>query len=137
MSFLFDLDEKSEAVVSFISRVRDELLRAYRSEKAEKNTSLQNIADKVDGDKSAIHRQLNGEGNLTLRTVAELSWAFDREPFFELRHREVRAEKIRSDYEVTRPRMAKRHEVMLFSYSKKVADAAPAKNVSVPTIMAA
>ncbi|MFF8802272.1 MULTISPECIES: hypothetical protein [Bacteria] len=137
MSFLFDLDEKSEAVVSFISRVRDELLRAYRSEKLEKKISLQVIADKIDGDKSTIHRQLNGEGNLTLRTVAELSWAFDKEPFFELRHREVAAEHIRSDYEVVRPRMASSSEIMLFSQNGAVISTSSSKNVSKMTVVAA
>ena len=107
MSFLFDLDEKSEAAAAFITKVRDELVRAFVMQKSESGATLQSVAEKIGGDRSAVHRLLNGEGNLTLRKVAELSWAFGKEPFFEIRSHEVSSADIRSDYSIVRPKMAK------------------------------
>lgn len=107
MSFLFDLDEKSEAAAKFITKVRDELVHAFLIQKLESGATLQSVAEKIGGDRSAIHRLLNGEGNLTLRKVAELSWALGKEPFFEVRSHEVSSADIRSDYSIVRPKMAK------------------------------
>lgn len=88
MSFLFEIDERSEKVARFIGRVRKELVRALVDAKRHYRVSQNDIAAKLDVNASVLSRQLSGEGNLTLKTVADLAWALDKEPFFELREPE-------------------------------------------------
>lgn len=87
MSFLFDIGGRKRKAASFITKVRNELLQALVEEKAARPFSQQQLAQKLGVNRSVINRQLNGEANLTLRTVADLAWALDREISFELKKR--------------------------------------------------
>jgi hypothetical protein len=84
-SYRVDIGSRSRRVGRFIARVRSELLRAVDEERRTAHASQQAIAQRLEQDRSAINRQLSGEANLTLRSVAELSWALGREIKFELR----------------------------------------------------
>lgn len=84
-SFRFDIGPRRRKVARFIGQVRNELVRALVEEKEENKFSQNQLAKKLDVDRSVINRQLNGEANLTLRSVAELAWALDRDIVFELR----------------------------------------------------
>lgn len=84
-SFQFEIDEQSECATRFISRVRGELVDALLAEKAERGLTQNDIAERLNVSPSMISRQLSGEANLTLRSVAELAWALGYdEPYFKL-----------------------------------------------------
>ncbi len=82
--FRFDIDARSRTAGRFIGRVRRELLRAVTEEKGEGLTQ-QELAQRLESDRSNINRQLSGEADITLRSLADLAWALDREITFELR----------------------------------------------------
>ncbi|GLS43631.1 XRE family transcriptional regulator [Methylobacterium brachythecii] len=84
-SYRFSIGARSQGVGRFIGQVRSELTNALQEERAASSASVQAIADKLQVQRSAINRQLAGLQHLTLRTVAELAWALDREIVFEVR----------------------------------------------------
>jgi len=68
----------------FIGRVRRELLKAIMEEKGGGLTQ-QELARRLETRRSDINRQLSGEAEITLRSLADLAWALDREVTVELR----------------------------------------------------
>lgn len=82
--FRFDIDARSRTAGRFIGRVRRELLRAVMEEKRSGMTQ-QELASRLESRRSNINRQLSGEAEMTLRSLADLAWALDREITFELR----------------------------------------------------
>ena len=84
-SFQFDIGSRARNAGRFIGRVRDELLRALSERKKDDKLSQQELAKKLEVHRSQINRQLSGESNLTLRSLADLAWAMDMEISFELR----------------------------------------------------
>jgi transcriptional regulator with XRE-family HTH domain len=84
-SFHFDIGSRARNAGRFIARVRNELLRALTEKKKEAKFSQQALARKLEVHRSLINRQLTGETNLTLRSLADLAWAMDLEISFELK----------------------------------------------------
>ena len=84
-SFHFDIGGRARHAGRFIGRVRGELLRALSERKSEREFSQETLARKLDTERSLINRQLSGESNLTLRSLADLAWAMDFEISFELK----------------------------------------------------
>jgi transcriptional regulator with XRE-family HTH domain len=82
--FRFDIDARSRTAGRFIGRVRRELLKAITEEKGAGLTQ-QELARRIESHRSNINRQLSGEADITLRSLADLAWALDREITFELR----------------------------------------------------
>ena len=82
--FRFNIDARSRTAGRFIGRVRRELLRAVVEEKSVGLTQ-QELARRLESRRSKINRQLSGESEITLRSLADLAWALDREITFELR----------------------------------------------------
>ena len=87
-SYHFDIGSRAQKAGRFIARVRDELLRVL-SEKKKEGLTQQALAQRLGVNRSVINRQLSGESNLTLRSLAEIAWAMDMELSFELRHPEI------------------------------------------------
>jgi transcriptional regulator with XRE-family HTH domain len=84
-SFHFDIGSRARHAGRFIGRVRGELLRALSLRKSEGGLPQQVLAEKLGIQRSLINRQLAGEANLTLRSLADLAWAMDMEISFELK----------------------------------------------------
>ena len=84
-SFHFDIGSRARHAGRFIGRVRGELLRALSLRKSEGGLPQQVLAEKLGIQRSLINRQLAGEDNLTLRSLADLAWAMDMEISFELK----------------------------------------------------
>jgi transcriptional regulator with XRE-family HTH domain len=82
--FRFDIDPRSRMAGRFIGRVRRELLKAIKEEKRGGLTQ-QELARRLETRRSDINRQLSGEAEITLRSLADLAWALDREVTVELR----------------------------------------------------
>jgi len=88
-SFHFDIGSRARNAGRFISRVQSELLRALAERKKESRFSQQSLANKLEVHRSLINRQLSGEANLTLRSLADLAWAMDLEIALELKKPDV------------------------------------------------
>ncbi|MCE4226952.1 XRE family transcriptional regulator [Methylobacterium sp. C25] len=84
-SYRFSIGARSQGVGRFIGHVRSELTNALHEERGASSATVQAIADKLQIPRSAVNRQLAGLQHLTLRSVAELAWALDREIVFEVR----------------------------------------------------
>jgi len=85
MLYQVELDhEKSEAAARLIADVGEKLREAFAIEKDSCRLSLQKLAERLDSDRAHMHRALSGHNNMTLRTLAELAWAMDREVFVDL-----------------------------------------------------
>jgi transcriptional regulator with XRE-family HTH domain len=83
--FQFDIGGRARHAGRFIGRVRGELLRALSQRKSEGGLPQQALAEKLGMKRSLINRQLAGEANLSLRSLADLAWAMDMEISFELK----------------------------------------------------
>ena len=90
MSFQFAIDSRSRKAARFIRRVRTELQKALEEEKAKRKLTQAELARLLGVDRSVINKQLTGAGNLTLRSIADLAWALDREIVFSLPPVQVR-----------------------------------------------
>jgi transcriptional regulator with XRE-family HTH domain len=82
--YRFDIDARSRKAGRLIGRIRSELLKALTEEKRAGLTQ-QELARRLEMGRSVLNRQLSGESNLSLRSLADLAWALDREIAFELR----------------------------------------------------
>src|ERR1700743_1244604 len=82
--FRFDIEARSRTAGRFIGRVRRELLKAITEEKGAGLTQ-EELAQRLESGRSNINRQLSGEAEITLRSLADLAWGLDREITFELR----------------------------------------------------
>lgn len=80
--FDLDISEKDLAAATYVTRLQRHLIRQFiRKGRAQKVTKAE-IARKLEVDKSTVSRMLNGNANLTARTVGELCWALGLEPVF-------------------------------------------------------
>lgn len=84
-SFQFDIGNRARTTGRLLGKVRSELLRALAEQKADAPFSQQDLAQKLDLERSLINKQLAGESNLTLRALADFAWAMDLEISFELK----------------------------------------------------
>lgn len=79
MSFQFEIDPKEEVATRLIADVGDKLQAAFSEEKDRRRMTLRTLAERLEVDRSHVHRCLSGFNNMTLRTLAEVAWALDRE----------------------------------------------------------
>lgn len=84
-SFEYTIDEKSRVGARFLSRVKEEIQRAFSIEKRERKLTQQSVAQKLGVNRSVVNRQLMGYENMTTRSIAEMLWAIGWEPHFEVR----------------------------------------------------
>src|SRR5689334_12331389 len=82
--FRFDIQARSRKAARLMGRVRRELLKAVMEERSDGLTQ-QELALRLQAQRATINRQLSGEAEITLRGLAELAWALDREVTVELR----------------------------------------------------
>lgn len=73
MSYELKIDPKQRAAGRFIGSVRKALISAALNEKEKNGITQQEIANRLGVNRSVINRLLRGQGNLTLRTVAEIA----------------------------------------------------------------
>lgn len=80
MSYRMRLSERSRKAGRFISRVHRDIQKAF----TESGMKQQELAQKLGVDRSIVNRRLSGEANLTLRSLADLAWAFEKEIHFSM-----------------------------------------------------
>ncbi|MBN9008473.1 MAG: helix-turn-helix domain-containing protein [Rhizobiales bacterium] len=83
--FQFDVGDRARKTGRLVGRVRDELVRALADKRLKERITQQGLAKKLGVHRSQINRQLSGEANLTLRSLADLAWAMNMDVVFELR----------------------------------------------------
>lgn len=85
--FRFDVGARRRKAGRLIGRVRSELLEALWEELLASNMTIDDLARKLNVPRSTINKQLEGGAKLTLRALADLAWALDRDVTFELTRR--------------------------------------------------
>ena len=81
--FRFDIHGRSRKAARLMGRVRRELLKAVMEER-QAGLTQQELARRLEQRRSIVNRQLSGESEITLRGLADLAWALDREITVEL-----------------------------------------------------
>ncbi|MCG6121305.1 MAG: helix-turn-helix transcriptional regulator [Microvirga sp.] len=83
MSYQMRNDPRARKAGRFIHRVQKELQNAF----VDSGLKQQEIAERLGVNRSVVNKRLQGEANLTLRTIADLAWAMDAEIDFTLKSR--------------------------------------------------
>ena len=83
-SFQYDIGSEGRRRSRFIWRVRNELLKALAEAKTKSSLTQDALAKKLGVRRSELNRWLTGEKPLSLRSVANLAGALDREITFKL-----------------------------------------------------
>lgn len=83
-SFHLSSDPRSRKAGRFLRQVRQELQNALVEEKAKRKLTQAELARILGVDRSVINRQLTGKGNISLRAIADIAWALNRDIKFEL-----------------------------------------------------
>jgi hypothetical protein len=84
-SYEVDIGEKARAGSRFLSDVRDEIQKAFFTEKKRRGFTQQAVASRLGVNRSLVNRQVMGLENLTARSIGELLWAIGWSPHFEAR----------------------------------------------------
>ncbi|MGJ4939434.1 helix-turn-helix domain-containing protein [Bradyrhizobium sp. HKCCYLS1011] len=82
--FRFDIDARARKAGRLMGRVRRELLKAIMEERRAGLTQQQ-LAQRLQTRRALVNQKLSGEAEITLRELADLAWALDREICVELR----------------------------------------------------
>jgi len=85
MRFRFDIGGRARAASRLTGDVRSDLIRAILQEKLATGLTQQQLAKKLGVSRATLNRSLAGKEELTLRSLADLAWALDKEIAFELR----------------------------------------------------
>lgn len=89
MSYRLKISPKDRATGRFKSRVNRRLLNAILSAKQKHGLTQSQIAELMEVDKSTVSKILNGKGNLTLKTIGDISWAVGLIPNIEFKEKEA------------------------------------------------
>ena len=74
-SFRTKLTDRRRVYLSLASQIESQLREAYDLRYREKKATQTSLADKLDINRSAIHRRLAGRTNMTIETIADMVWA--------------------------------------------------------------
>jgi transcriptional regulator with XRE-family HTH domain len=85
--FRFDIGSRSRNAGRLIGGVRRELLAALTDAK-KGGLTQEELARRLDLRRPDVNRQFSGEAELSLRSLADLAWALDRDITIELRRRD-------------------------------------------------
>ncbi|WP_165816194.1 helix-turn-helix domain-containing protein [Kumtagia ephedrae] len=85
MSYQMRISARSRTAGRFIARVHSEVQKAFVASGLKQN----DLAKKMGVDRSVVNRQLLGQTNLTLRSIADLAWALNTPISFSMGHDEA------------------------------------------------
>ncbi|MBI1776464.1 MAG: hypothetical protein HYR63_14050 [Proteobacteria bacterium] len=75
LSFRTKLSEKRQAVLSYFTDFERQMREAYDRRFHADQATQSSLADKLEINRSTIHRRLTGRANMTMETQAEMAWA--------------------------------------------------------------
>ena len=78
-SYKMKIDPRRRKFVRLVSLIHAEIDRALQEECASRGISQNDVARILGIDQGALSRRLSGTSNLTLRSIADLAWALDRD----------------------------------------------------------
>ena len=84
MSYELKIDPRKRVAARLIGAVRKALISAAMDERDATGLTQQAIADRLGVHRSFVTKLLKNEGNLTLRSIADLAWALGYQPNFSL-----------------------------------------------------
>jgi hypothetical protein len=90
-SFRYDIGTRAQNAGRTIGRVRSELEKAVAEENEASGLLRQTLAENLGMARSRLDGELTGTKELTLRALADIAWALDREVVIELRRRPAEA----------------------------------------------
>jgi transcriptional regulator with XRE-family HTH domain len=97
-SYRMPVSDKQRRVGRAIQRAQRELAKAM-AEEGRHGVTQQAIAEKLGIGRSVVNRRVTGRANLTLRSMAELAWALDRDLAIEFVAKKVSQEMTRGHAE--------------------------------------
>lgn len=86
----FNIDKRRRTYVRLIGDITHRLNEALHEEHERRGLTRTQIAATLGTNKSFVTRKLDGRGNMTLETLADLAYALDRSVAIELRSRAPR-----------------------------------------------
>ncbi|ODR98428.1 hypothetical protein AUC68_08300 [Methyloceanibacter methanicus] len=86
---------------------------------AESGLTQQNVANRLELERSTVNKRLTGQSNLTLRSVGELAWALDKKIVFRLVDEDEGHHNYHSDRHDLRMKRASHSISMPADYSTK------------------
>lgn len=90
MSYQLKITPRQRKAGRFIATVRRQIQKAYSEEKDAGRVNQSELAKELGVSRSVVSRRLRGLQNLTIRSIADLAWALDREIIFELKRPSTR-----------------------------------------------
>jgi transcriptional regulator with XRE-family HTH domain len=85
MSFLFDVGARARTASRLIGNLRSDLIAAVIQHRAEGRLTQQQLAELIGISRTDLNGILSGQKELTLRSVADIALALNKEVFVELR----------------------------------------------------
>lgn len=85
MSYQIKLSPRAKRAARFIRSVHREIQAAFAKASDATGLTQQELANRLEVNRATVNKRLLGQENLTLRTIADLAWALDREPEFRLK----------------------------------------------------
>jgi len=83
-SFQISISPSRRAAARFVTSVRLKILKALEEEKSKRGLKQTDVARAIGVHRSVVNRELRGKKDLTLGRLAELAWAMDRSPSFDI-----------------------------------------------------
>lgn len=83
-SYKISVPSRRRKFVRLLTRIHSEIDRAIVREYQATGTTKSDIAGRLAVHKSTITKRLNGNANLTLRSIADLAWALNQDIEFRL-----------------------------------------------------
>jgi transcriptional regulator with XRE-family HTH domain len=78
MSYQIKLDKRSRKAARFISRLQLAIQTAF----VESGLTQQQVAERLNVDRSVINRRVKGKANLTARSIADFAFVFEKDIHF-------------------------------------------------------
>jgi transcriptional regulator with XRE-family HTH domain len=85
MSFRFDVGARARSASRLIGNLRSDIIAAVVKHRTSENVSQQRLAETIGISRSDLNSYLSGQKDLTLRSLADIAFALNKEIVVELR----------------------------------------------------
>ncbi len=112
MSFRFDVGARARSASRLIGNLRSDIIAAVVKHRTSENVSQQRLAESIGISRTDLNSILNGKKDLTLRSLADIAFALNKEIVVELRDPESASKGNYFEMEPMAPvaRKMERHE---------------------------
>ncbi|WP_354669149.1 helix-turn-helix transcriptional regulator [Rhizobium sp. S163] len=85
MSFRFDVGARARSASRLIGNIRSDIIAAVVRHRTAENVSQQRLAESIGISRADLNSYLSGQKDLTLRSLADIAFALNKEIVVELR----------------------------------------------------